>query len=197
MASTRRPQSAYACSLRSTLPAGNPPMSWWLRTPRDLLHLGCELRGRDYAALDERLGERRHPLLVVSGAVVGFGRQRLDVLAQLVYGHEALLAALFPGDSHAQHHEGVDPPLPVVVVVLDRLDFARGQAAHVVVQPDHWVVFHATHSETGALASCSGWHTISTSVGPPCARACFSTGSSSRGSETFQLLTPNASATFA
>src|SRR3954469_19789181 len=121
MASTRRPQSAYACSLRSTLPAGNPPMSWWLRTPRDLQHLGRELRGRDHAALDARLGERRNPLLVVGGAVVGCGRQRLDVLAQLVDGHEALLAALVAGDSPAQHHEGIDPPLPVVVFVLDRL----------------------------------------------------------------------------
>src|SRR3954466_15047753 len=88
-------------------------MSWWLRTPRDLQHLGRELRGRDHAALDERLGERRNPLLVVGGAVVGFGRQRLDVLAQLVDGHEALLAALVARDSHAQHHEGIDPPLPV------------------------------------------------------------------------------------
>src|SRR3954469_18842959 len=98
-------------------------MSWSLRTPRDLLHLGGELRGRDYAALDEGLGERRNPLLVVGAAVVGFGRQRLDVLAQLVYGHEALLAALLAGNPPAQPQEGVAPPLPVVVVVLDRLDF--------------------------------------------------------------------------
>ena len=35
--------------------------------------------------------------------------------------------------------------------------------------------FQAIHSDTGALASCSGWQTISTRLGPPCASASFNT----------------------
>src|SRR5262245_51162517 len=172
-------------------------MSWWLRTPRHLVHLGCELGRGDHTPLDHCLRERNDPLLVVGRSIVGLGRERLDVLAQLVHGHEALPAALVAGDSDAEHHQRVDPALPLLVVVHDRFDLLRGEAAHIVVPPNYRVFFHATHSDTGAFASCNGWQTISRSVGPPCARACFSTGSSSRGSEIFQLLIPNASATFA
>src|SRR5262245_9326720 len=168
-------------------------MSWWLRTPAHLLHFSRQLGRRDHAPLEQRLRERQDPLLVVRGAVVGVRGQGLDVLAQLVDAHQALLA----GDAHAQHHEGVHPALPLLVVVLGALNFSRRGSAHVVMAADHEAFFHATHSETGALASCSGWQTISTSVGPPCESASFNTPSSRPGSVTLKDRTPNASATFA
>jgi len=38
---------------------------------------------------------------------------------------------------------------------------------------DYSLSSQAIHSDTGALASCSGWQTISTKLGPPCANASF------------------------
>ena len=85
---------------------------------------------------EPRFGQRPHlrPRL---------GRQRLDVPAPLV--HRDALAA-------HQHGEGVDAPLPVGVVVLGRLDLAGPLPAHVVMPSFD----HATHSDTGAFASCKG-----------------------------------------
>src|SRR5881628_1031625 len=56
---------------------------------------------------------------------------------------------------------------------------------------------HATHSDTGACASCSGWQMTSTKAGPPCASASFSVLPRSPGSVTRQLFTPKAAATAA
>ena len=49
---------------------------------------------------------------------------------------------------------------------------------------------HATHSETGAAASCSGCVATSTRVGPPLARARFKVGPRSSGASTRQLSMP-------
>src|SRR5438445_3701417 len=153
-------------------------------TPLDLRHLARQLLGRNDAALEERLGQRDDPALVVAQLVVGLGRQRLDVPAPLVDGD--------PLAAH-QHGEGVHAPFPFGVVVLGRLHLAGRQPAHVVMPSFD----HATHSETGACASCKGWHMISTNVGPECEIAVFKTAVNSLGSETRQLLTPKASATLA
>src|SRR6267143_6697793 len=153
-------------------------------TPLDLCHLARELFGRNDAALEERLGQRDDPALVVAHLVVGLGRQHLDLPAPLVHGH-ALAAH--------QHGEGVDAPFPVGVVVLGRLDLAGRQPAHVVMP----ALDHATHSETGACASCKGWQTISTSAGSAEDSAFFRTAPSSDGRVTLQLLTPKAAATLA
>src|SRR3954470_17531690 len=150
-----------------------------------LFHFAAELRGRDDAALDQRLRERADPFLVVREPVVRLRRQRLDVLAQLVH-RDAPRAA-------QELHHRIHAPLPLGIVVLGRLDLAGGQPAHVVVA----ALDHATHSETGALASCSGWQTMSTSVGPPWSSASFSAWPNWRGSVTRQLRTPNALATAA
>ena len=84
------------------------------------------------------------PALVVAEAVVQLGRQRFDVLAALIHGENLL---------HSQEHaQRVDPALPVAVVVLGTLDLAGGKASEIVVASFD----HATHSETGARASCSG-----------------------------------------
>src|SRR5229473_1651606 len=128
-------------------------------TPLDLRHLARQLLGRNDAALDERLGQRDDPALVVAQLVVGLGRQRLDLPAPLVDG-DALAAR---------------------------------QPAHVVMPSFD----HATHSETGACASCKGWQTMSTSVGSAEDSAFFSARLSSDGSVTLQLLTPKAAATLA
>ena len=56
----------------------------------------------------------------------------------------------------------VHAELPLGVIVLAALDRPGRQAAHVVVA----ALDHATHSETGAAASCSGWQTTSINVGP-------------------------------
>src|SRR3977135_751258 len=151
-------------------------------TPPDLRHLARQLRGRNDAALDEGLGQPDDPALVVTHLVVGLGRQRLDMPAPLV-----------PGDAlrEHQHGEGVHAPFPFGVVVLGRLDLAGRQPAHVVMSSFD----HATPSETGACASCKGWHMISTNVGPACEIAVFKTAVNSLGSEPRQLLTPKASAT--
>src|SRR2546425_4684613 len=153
-------------------------------TPLDLRHLVRQLLGRNDAALEERLGQRDDPALVVAQLVVGLWRQRLDVPAPFVDGDT--LAA-------HQHGEGVHAPFPFGVVVLGRLHLAGRQPAHVVMPSFD----HATHSETGACASCKGWQTISTSVGSAEDSAFFSTGPSSAGRATLQLLTPKAAATLA
>src|SRR5258708_3299918 len=137
-------------------------------TPLDLRHLARQLLGRDDAALDERLGQPDDPALVVAQLVVGLGRQRLDVPAPLVHGHAL---------AEHQYGEGVDAPFPVGVVVLGPLDLAGRQPAHVVMPSFD----HATHSETGACASCKGWQTTSTSVGSAEDSAFFNTGPSSPG----------------
>src|SRR5712691_2107124 len=151
-------------------------------TPPDLRHLARQLRGRNDAALDERLGQRDDPALVVAHLVVGLWRQRLDVPAPFVDG-DAL--------GEHQHGEGVHAPFPFGVVVLGRLHLAGRQPAHVVMPSFD----HATHSETGACASCNGWHTMSTSVGSAEDSAFFNTGLRSDGCVTLQLLTPKAEAT--
>src|SRR5882762_7233708 len=153
-------------------------------TPLDLRHLARQLRGGNDAALEESLGQGDDPALVVAQLVVGLGRQRLDLPAPLVDG-DAL--------GEHQHGEGVHAPLPFGVVVLGRLDLAGRQPAHVVMP----ALDHATHSETGACASCKGWQTMSTSAGSAEDSAFFSTGPSSDGSVTLQLLTPKAAATLA
>src|SRR3954468_22859041 len=160
-------------------------VSNWACTLRYLFHFPPELVGRDDAALDQRLGERRDPFLVVREMVVGLARQLLDVLAQLVDGDLAARA------QELDHR--IDAALPLRIVVLRGLDLARGQAAHVVVAPFD----HATHSDTGAFASCSGWQTMSTSVGSPASKACFNTFCNSAGAVTRQLRMPNALATAA
>src|ERR1700704_6851874 len=153
-------------------------------TPPDLRHLARQLGGRNDAALDERLGQPDDPALVVAQLVVSLGRQRLDVPAPLVHG-DAL--------GEHQHGEGVHAPFPFGVVVLGRLYLAGRQPAHVVMP----ALDHATHSETGAFASCNGWQTMSTSVGSAEASACFNTGWTWEGSVTRQLLMPKALATAA
>src|SRR5438552_18723536 len=153
-------------------------------TPLDLRHLARQLLASNDAALDKRLGQRDDPALVVAQLVVSLGRERLDVPAPLVDG-DALAAH--------QHGEGVRAPFPFGVVVLGRLDLAGRQPAHVVMPSFD----HATHSETGAFASCNGWQTMSSSVGSAEARAFFSAATSSDGRVTLQLLTPKAAATLA
>src|SRR5258708_5839362 len=153
-------------------------------TPLDLRHLARQLLGRNDAALDERLGQRDDPALVVAHLVVGLGRQRLDVPAPLVHG-DALGAH--------QHGEGVHAPFPFSVVVLGRLDLAGRQPAHVVMPSFD----HATHSETGACASCKASQTISTSVGCAEDSAFFSPPFRSDGGVTLQLSTPEAATTMA
>src|SRR5712664_117849 len=118
-----------------------------------IAHLAGKLGGGEDAALDQRLRQRHDPALVVAHPVVSFRRQHLDVLAPLV-DRDALRAH--------QHRHGVHAALPFGVVVLGRLDLAGGQPAHVVMASFD----HAIHSETGAFASCKGWHTTSTKVGP-------------------------------
>src|SRR5258708_2196949 len=64
-----------------------------MRTPfRHLGHLAREFVSRNMAALEHGLGKRGHPALVVAHAVVGFGGDRFDVLAQLVHAHARLAA---------------------------------------------------------------------------------------------------------
>src|SRR5438034_6357870 len=64
-------------------------------TPLDLRHLARQLLGRNDAALEERLGQRDDPALVVAQLVVGLRGQRLDVPAPLV-----------DGDALAAHQHG-------------------------------------------------------------------------------------------
>src|SRR5258708_27366421 len=163
---------------------GSPGLKRGSATPLDLRHLARQLLGRNDAALDERLGQRDDPALVVAHLVVGLGRQRLDVPAPLVHGHAL--------GAH-QHGEGVHAPFPFSVVVLGPLYLAALQPSHVVMPSFD----HATHSETGACASCKGWQTISTSVACAEDSAFFSTGFSSDASVTLQLSTPQAAATSA
>src|SRR4051812_40503245 len=146
-------------------------------TPLQLEHLLRQLGAGDEPALQRGLHQRHDPALVIRHAVVRLRRQLLDVPAALVDG-DAVLA-------HQPAHR-VDAPLPLGVVVLGRLDLAGRQPAHVVVAP----LDHATHSDTGALASCSGWQTMSTSVGSPECSASFKVFESSRGSVARQDLMP-------
>src|SRR5260221_4904878 len=118
----------------------SPVLNLGWTTPLHLDHLARELHGGDGAALQERLRERDDPALVVAHAVVVLGRQRLDMFAPLV-DRDALRAH--------QHCQGIDPPLPVCVLMLATLHLARRQPAHVVMAARD----HATHSDTGALAS--------------------------------------------
>src|SRR5204862_797090 len=151
-------------------------------TPLDLRHLARQRPGCNDAALEERLGQRDDPALVVAQLVVGLGRQRLDVPAPLV-----------DGDAFAahQHGEGVHAPFPFGVVVLGALHLAGRQPAHVVMPSFD----HATHSETGAFASCSGWQTMSTSVGSAEDSEFFSTAPISDGRVYIVLLSPSSVAT--
>src|ERR1700752_5352104 len=119
-------------------------------TPLDLRHLARQLLGRNDAALDERLGQRDDPALVVGQLVVGRRRQRLDVPAPLVDAH-ALAAH--------QHGERVRAPFPFGVVVLGPLDLAGRQPAHVVMPSfDHGCYISVTwmpqNSRSRLPASC-------------------------------------------
>src|SRR5436190_3677273 len=152
-------------------------------TTLHFLHLAAELFGRDHAALDHRLRDRGHPALVVAHLLVRFRWDRLDVLAQLVDRHP-LLAAV---NARKQDHQRIDPALPVDIVVLGALDQTGGHSTHVVMT----ALDHAIHSLTGARASCSGWQSMSTSDGPPCARAASSPPARSPGSITRHALTPS------
>src|SRR5688572_27132073 len=126
------------------------------KRPSQLL---SQLVRSDDAPLDQALRERPDPALVVAHALVGLGGQRLDVLAVLIDRHAPRAAP----DAPEEHAHRVDPALPVIIVVLGALELSGRLAAHVVVAVGD---FHATHSDTGALASCKGWQTMSTSVGP-------------------------------
>ena len=53
-------------------------------------------------------------------------------------------------------------------VFLFWLNYGYGSAALGLMG---FLSFQAIHSDTGALASCKGWQTISTRVGSACARA--------------------------
>src|SRR5213592_3955899 len=84
-------------------------------TPLDLRHLARQLLGRDDAALEERLGQRDDPALVVAQLVVGLGWQRLGVPAGLVDG-EALAAR--------PHREGLHSAIPFGESVRGQLNLA-------------------------------------------------------------------------
>src|SRR3546814_4732173 len=87
----------------------------------------AELVDRDDALLEEVVGDRGNPALVVAHLVVGAGAELLDAAAQLVGGDEAALGI------RQQAQDGVDPLLPGRVVVLAGFHGAGRQAAHVVV----------------------------------------------------------------
>src|SRR2546430_16915438 len=95
-------------------------------TPLYLRHLARELLGRNDAALEERLGQRDDPALVVAQLVVGLRGQRLDVPAPLVDGD-----ALAP----QQHAAAARPPFPFGVVGLGRLTLAARQPAQAALPP--------------------------------------------------------------
>src|SRR3954466_15468337 len=74
--------------------------------------------------------------------------------------------------------------------ILGLGDSPPGMAEHDARQHRRKKQPHATHSDTGAFASCSGWQTMSTSVGSPAASAALSAGASAFGSMTRQLFRP-------
>src|SRR5438552_15459171 len=127
-------------------------------TPLDLRHLARQLLGRNDAALEERLGQRDDPALVVAQLVVGLRGQRLDVPAPLIDA-DALAAH--------QHGEGVRAPFPFGIVVLGPLDLAGRQPAHVVMPSFD----HATHSGHGCYISVTWMPPNSRSRRPA---SCFS-----------------------
>src|SRR3546814_17514328 len=92
----------------------------------------AELVDRDDALLEEVVGDRGNPALVVAHLVVGAGAELLDAAAQLVGGDEAALGIRQPAQA------GVDPLPPGSIVVLAEFPGPSRQAAHVVVagRPD-------------------------------------------------------------
>src|SRR5690349_5068385 len=97
-----------------------------LARPDDLDH-AAELVHADHTALEERLGDRVDPALVIGHPIVGLGAEALDIAPQLVHGDQAAFLA------REQHHQRIDALLPKRVVMLGRLDGSGGHASHVVV----------------------------------------------------------------
>src|SRR3989304_1530047 len=109
--------SGYTLRTRTRSPGPNLALNSLAAPPFDLFHLSARVfRGED-AALDHGLGDRAHPAFVIAHAVIGVGAEGLDILAQLVHGHE-LFTALDAGE---QRHQRINPPLPFSIVMLGGL----------------------------------------------------------------------------
>src|SRR3990172_13339277 len=121
--------SGYTLRTQTRSPGLNLALNSLAATLFDLFHLAAEFFRGDDAALDHGLGDRAPPAFVIAHAVIGVGAEGLDILAQLVHGHE-LFAALDAGE---QRHQRINAPLPFGIVMLGGLYPARGQAAHVVM----------------------------------------------------------------
>src|ERR1700681_2104243 len=98
-----------------------------LLTGPDGFDLAAQFVDGDHAALEQRLGDRVNPALVVAHLVVGFGAEALDIASELVHGDEPPVLVA------ETHHERTDALFPQGVVMLGRLDGIRRESTHVVV----------------------------------------------------------------
>src|SRR5436190_10674085 len=132
-----------------------------------LVHLVQQRVGR-HSAVTHRIRpfDAGHPREI-------FARRRIRKTLRYRYDHRP-----------ARFHRLDDLPL------LGLGDRAPGMTEHSAREDRRKKQPHATHSDTGAFASCSGWQTMSTSVGSSAASAALSAGASSFGSTTRQLFRP-------
>src|ERR1700675_1395443 len=96
-------------------------------TGPDTFYLAAQFVDGDPAALEERLGDRGNPALVVAHLVVGFGAEAFDIASELVHGDEPPVLVA------EQHHQRIDAFFPQGVIMLGRLDRIRREPTHVVV----------------------------------------------------------------
>src|SRR5450631_4471741 len=93
----------------------------------DGLDLAAQFVHGDHAALEERLGDRVNPALVITHLVVGSGAKALDIASELVHSEQPPVLVA------EQHHQRIDALFPQGVVMLGRFDRTRREPTHVVV----------------------------------------------------------------
>src|SRR5437868_4986983 len=125
-------------------------------TGPDGFDLAAQFVDGDHAALEEHLGDRVNPALVVAHLVVGFGAEALEIASELVHGDvpPVLMAE--------QHHQRIDALFPQGVVVLGRLDRTGREPTHVVVSTERIGIGHESIiTQKGSTQNTRSRHAIS------------------------------------
>src|SRR5438270_6053732 len=125
-------------------------------TASDGFDLAAQFVDADHAALEECLGDRVNPALVVAHLVVGFGAEALDIASELVHSDEP------PVLMAEQHHQRIDALFPQGVVVLGRLDRTGREPTHVVVSTERIGIGHESIiTQKGSTQNTRSRHAIS------------------------------------
>src|SRR5450755_870880 len=129
----------------------------------DGLDLAAQFVHGDHAALEERLGDRVNPALVVAHLVVGLGAKALDIASELVHSDQPPVLVA------EQHHQRIDALFPQGVVMFGRLDRTRREPPHVVVTARGVRIGHAfiitwkrpaSRASTSAPSPVATWNRV-------------------------------------